>query len=111
MPHRTMPTPRTMPAGGGTAQIREPEPVRAPPPESRTSTGSPPAGDGTAASSAVGPAVLRTGPPVAAPPSPDRSATTLAGAAAYAVLLPAGLPAAERSAVAAFTRRISNRPR
>ena len=39
------------------------------------------------------------------------TATTLAGAAAYAVLLPAGLPAAERSAVAAFTRRISNRPR
>ncbi len=39
------------------------------------------------------------------------AATTLAGAAAYAVLLPAGLPAAERSAVAAFTRRIANRPR
>ncbi len=37
--------------------------------------------------------------------------TVLAGAAAYAVLLPAGLPAAERAAVAAFTRRISNRPR
>jgi O-antigen/teichoic acid export membrane protein len=39
------------------------------------------------------------------------AATTLAGAAAYAALLPAGLPAAERSAVAAFTRRISNLPR
>jgi O-antigen/teichoic acid export membrane protein len=39
------------------------------------------------------------------------AATTLAGAAAYAVLLPAGLPAAERSAVAGFTRRITNRPR
>jgi hypothetical protein len=39
------------------------------------------------------------------------AATALAGAAGYAVLLPAGLPAAERSAVAAFTRRISNRPR
>jgi O-antigen/teichoic acid export membrane protein len=39
------------------------------------------------------------------------AATTLAGAAAYAVLLPAGLPAAERSALAAFTRRIANRPR
>ena len=39
------------------------------------------------------------------------AATTLAGAAAYAVLLPAGLPVAERSSVAAFTRRITNRPR
>ncbi len=39
------------------------------------------------------------------------AAMTLAGAAAYALLLPAGLPAAERSAVGAFTRRISNRPR
>jgi O-antigen/teichoic acid export membrane protein len=39
------------------------------------------------------------------------AATTLAGAAAYAALLPAGLPAAARSAMAAFTRRISNRPR
>jgi O-antigen/teichoic acid export membrane protein len=39
------------------------------------------------------------------------AATTLAGAAAYAAVLPAGLPAAERSAVAAFTRRISNLPR
>ncbi|HXD71633.1 MAG TPA: oligosaccharide flippase family protein [Gaiellales bacterium] len=39
------------------------------------------------------------------------AATTVAGAIAYAVLLPAGLPAAERSAVASFTRRISNRPR
>ena len=39
------------------------------------------------------------------------AAATLAGGAAYALLLPAGLPPAERSAVAAFTRRISNRPR
>jgi Polysaccharide biosynthesis C-terminal domain len=38
-------------------------------------------------------------------------ATTVAGAIAYAVLLPAGLPAAERASVASFTRRISNRPR
>jgi O-antigen/teichoic acid export membrane protein len=39
------------------------------------------------------------------------AATAAAGVAAYAVLLPAGLPAAERATVAAFTRRISNRPR
>jgi O-antigen/teichoic acid export membrane protein len=39
------------------------------------------------------------------------AATTVAGAIAYAVLLPAGLPAAERASVASFTRRISNRPR
>lgn len=39
------------------------------------------------------------------------AATALAGTAAYALLLPAGLPAAERATVAAFTRRISNRPR
>jgi O-antigen/teichoic acid export membrane protein len=39
------------------------------------------------------------------------AATTIAGGIAYAVLLPAGLPAAERSAAAVFTRRISNRPR
>jgi hypothetical protein len=39
------------------------------------------------------------------------AATTIAGSIAYAVLLPAGLPAAERAAVASFTRRISNRPR
>jgi O-antigen/teichoic acid export membrane protein len=39
------------------------------------------------------------------------AATTLAGGIAYVVLLPAGLPADERSAVAVFTRRISNRPR
>jgi hypothetical protein len=39
------------------------------------------------------------------------AATAVAGAIAYAVLLPAGLPAAERAAVASFTRRISNRPR
>jgi O-antigen/teichoic acid export membrane protein len=39
------------------------------------------------------------------------AATTIVGGIAYAVLLPAGLPAAERSAAAVFTRRISNRPR
>jgi O-antigen/teichoic acid export membrane protein len=39
------------------------------------------------------------------------AATSIAGAIAYAVLLPAGLPAAERASVASFTRRISNRPR
>ncbi len=39
------------------------------------------------------------------------AATTLAGGLAYALLLPAGLPPDERSAIALFTRRISNRPR
>jgi O-antigen/teichoic acid export membrane protein len=39
------------------------------------------------------------------------AAAALAGTAAYAALLPAGLPAAERASVADFTRRISNRPR
>ena len=39
------------------------------------------------------------------------AATTIAGGIGYAVMLPAGLPAAERSAVGAFTRRISNLPR
>jgi O-antigen/teichoic acid export membrane protein len=40
-------------------------------------------------------------------------ATCLAGGSAYAVLAPAGLPAAERAAVAAWvrTRRMANRPR
>jgi O-antigen/teichoic acid export membrane protein len=41
------------------------------------------------------------------------AATVAAGAAAYAVVLPAGLPAAEREAAAAWarTRRIAKRPR
>jgi len=39
----------------------------------------------------------------------DLAATTAAGMLAYVVLLPAGLPAADRSALQRATRRITNR--